>query len=61
MMSVSSKSNRPGFKISRSVSSSRRPVIDAMNGGIAKPLLKPRCIFSQIMQQPGQSGFIGKI
>jgi len=60
-MAVRSKGDRQSFQVLRGVRCSRRPVIDAVNGGVFKPCLEPVGIFPQIMQQPGQSGFIDQI
>ncbi len=60
VMSVSGKSNRKSFEFS-CLSGSRSPMIYAVNRRVTKSRLKPVGIFSQIMQQTGQLGFIGQI
>jgi hypothetical protein len=60
MVAIDGKGHRPSFQAS-GLGSPRRPMVDSMNGWIAKSCLKPVCILSQIMQQPGQFRFFAKI
>lgn len=55
MMSLNGKCNRLGLEIA-GVFSSRRPMVDAVNRGIAQSLLKTLRILAKIMQQSRQLG-----
>jgi hypothetical protein len=56
MMSIDAKGSSPSVDRARS-HSTRRPMIDAMNGRVSEPFLKSFRILAKIMEQASQFAF----